>query len=543
MPSIAALVAEIGLDLGPLKKGMAEAKGEVQSGGGVFAGLGDTLGKVGGIAALAGTVGVGALVGGLVSCIGKANEAAAANAQLEAVIKSTGGVAGVTAQHAQDLATQMAGLTKFDDQAVQGAESMLLTFTNIGKGGGVFDQATKTALNMSQALGQDLKSSSIQLGKALNDPVAGISALSRVGVTFSADQKSVIAALVKTGDTAGAQKVILAELNREFGGSAEAAGKTLPGQLAILQHKFDNARETIGTAFLPVLSRLLTAVTPLLNSLGQQLPGAMDKVSSFINANIVPAFNHVLPLLSQIAQNVSSNLVPALVNFAGFVGANVIPVLVKLGEFIIKNVVPTLVQLAVWFEAKIVPILKTLWGIIQADVIPALEAIWKTISTNLIPSIQKLWDKLSPILIPVLHAVGDTLKNVVGPALNTVIDIIGHLIDFLATAIGKLGDFLGFLGHVKDAVGDVLGGIGNGLHNAHIPGFAAGGVMPHDGLAVVGEHGPELVALPGGSRVYPNGTAPTSSGGGNTYHNYFYGTNLTAKEVVDEQRWQAVMHG
>src|SRR6185312_8415147 len=275
MSTIASLVAEIGLDLGPLKKGMAEAKGEATSGGGVFSGLGGVLGKVGGIAAAGAAAGIAALGFGLKACIDQANQAAAANAQLNAVIKSTGGVAGVTSQHAQDLASSLGKVTMFDDQATEGAESMLLTFTNIGKGGGVFDMATKTALDMSQALGQDLKSSSIQLGKALNDPIRGITALQRVGVTFTQQQKDQIAAMVQAGNVAGAQKLILGELNREFGGSAEAAGKTLPGQLAIMGHAFDNAKEKIGGVFIPILTKILTAVQPLLSAFGTWLPGAM----------------------------------------------------------------------------------------------------------------------------------------------------------------------------------------------------------------------------------------------------------------------------
>jgi hypothetical protein len=77
-----------------------------------------------------------------------------------------------------------------------------------------------------------MKKSAMQLGKALNDPIKGITALTRVGVSFTEGRRRDQGAMVKSGDTMGAQKLILHELNKEFGGSAEAAGKTLPGQLA-----------------------------------------------------------------------------------------------------------------------------------------------------------------------------------------------------------------------------------------------------------------------------------------------------------------------
>ena len=77
--------------------------------------------------------------------------------------------------------------TGIDDEAIQSGENLLLTFTNIrneaGKGNDVFNQATETMTDMSVALGQDMKSRRRQLGKALNDPIKGITALSRVGVS------------------------------------------------------------------------------------------------------------------------------------------------------------------------------------------------------------------------------------------------------------------------------------------------------------------------------------------------------------------------
>src|SRR5260221_6882017 len=177
--------------------------------------------------------GLGFLKDQIGSIFEESTSAASGLAQTNAVIKSTGGVAGVTAQAVLDLATKYSHLTQFSDDTVQSGENMLLTFTNIGKN--VFPMATKTVLDMSQALGQDTKNSAIQLGKALNDPITGVTALQRVGVTFSSTQKDLIKHFMDTGNMAGAQGVILKELQKEFGGSAEAAGKTFPGQLKILR--------------------------------------------------------------------------------------------------------------------------------------------------------------------------------------------------------------------------------------------------------------------------------------------------------------------
>jgi phage-related minor tail protein len=111
-------------------------------------------------------------------------------AQTNAVLKSTGNIAGVTADQVTKLASALEKQTKFSDEDVRSVENLLLTFTSIKAD--IFPQATKTVLDMATALGEDTKSASIQLGKALQDPINGITALRRVGVNFSDKQKEVI---------------------------------------------------------------------------------------------------------------------------------------------------------------------------------------------------------------------------------------------------------------------------------------------------------------------------------------------------------------
>ena len=110
-------------------------------------------------------------------------------------------------------------------------------------------------LDLSAATGTSLKGASIQVGKALQDPVRGITALRRVGVSFSDDQTEVIKKLVDTGKTAEAQKLILKELAVEFGGSAEAQATPLDR----LKVTYENLLETIGGYLVPVLNDVATA--------------------------------------------------------------------------------------------------------------------------------------------------------------------------------------------------------------------------------------------------------------------------------------------
>jgi hypothetical protein len=165
-------------------------------------------------------------------------------------------------------------MTGIDDEAVQAGQNLLLTFTKIrnetGKGNDIFDQATLAMTNLSVAMGKDLSSSAILVGKALNDPVKGVSALSRAGVQFTEGQKNTIKSLVESGDAMTAQKMILRELETQFGGSAAAAGKTLPGQLNILKQTFSNLAGELVAGFLPSVARVATRLVNFLSEFGKQ---------------------------------------------------------------------------------------------------------------------------------------------------------------------------------------------------------------------------------------------------------------------------------
>lgn len=201
-----------------------------------------SLGKAWGVA-LGGAIAGGAAlaVAGLKRYITNSIEAERIQAQLVATIKSTGGAAGLAVNQLNDMADALMRATTFDDESINQVQGLLLTFTKIGSD--VFPRATEAVLDMSTALGVDLKSAAMQVGKALNDPVAGLTALSRAGVQFSETQKETINDLVETGDVAQAQTIILRELETQMGGSARAARDTLGGALQALQNSFDNLLE------------------------------------------------------------------------------------------------------------------------------------------------------------------------------------------------------------------------------------------------------------------------------------------------------------
>jgi len=181
----------------------------------------------------------------------------------EAVIRSTGGAAGVTATQVSTLSDSIEKATGKSAEMVTEAQNLLLTFTSISGDDGIFERATRAAIDMSTVFGQDASASAVQLGKALQDPIAGVSALSRVGVTFTEDQKKVIKSLVDSGDVAGAQTVILAELERQVGGAASAYGDSMAGKVEKAKNQLGNFREELAGRVIPFLTE--TAIPKVLD--------------------------------------------------------------------------------------------------------------------------------------------------------------------------------------------------------------------------------------------------------------------------------------
>ena len=184
---------------------------------------------------------------------------AKAIAQVEAGIKSTGGAAGFTSKQLQKMASELQGKTLFGDEVIlKDATAQLLTFTNIA--GVQFARTQVAALNLATRLDGDLKSASIQLGKALNDPIANLSALSRSGIQFSEEQKKVIKELAETNRLAEAQTLILDELEKQYGGAAEAAAQAGAGGFKQLQNTLGDISEDFGQI-------IVEGIDPLKNSL------------------------------------------------------------------------------------------------------------------------------------------------------------------------------------------------------------------------------------------------------------------------------------
>lgn len=189
-----------------------------------------------------------------------------AERKLEAVIRSTGRAAKVTADEIKELAARRQELTNFGDEETIGAAALLATFKNVKQN--VFRETIVLAQDMATIMEQDLRSSMLMLGKALNDPVLGLTALSRAGVQFTAQQKEQIKVLTESGKMLEAQEIILAELRSQFGGAAEAG--------ATAWTQFKNSVGDLGETLGQGLSIIAIPLTGFLKMFNEGLDGIQE---------------------------------------------------------------------------------------------------------------------------------------------------------------------------------------------------------------------------------------------------------------------------
>lgn len=177
------------------------------------------------VGAFAGVAG-GSLLSRMIS---ETRNAASQQAQLAAVIRSTGAAAGFTQHELNGMANAMEAATSFAGGDVTQAQTAMLAFTGIV--GEQFPRAMQAAADMAARTGMDIRAAAETIGRSLDVPSQGMAALSRQGFRFSESQKSLIKWMESTGRNAEAQGIILDALEESYGGAAVAARDTLGGAL------------------------------------------------------------------------------------------------------------------------------------------------------------------------------------------------------------------------------------------------------------------------------------------------------------------------
>lgn len=208
--------------------------------------------------------------------------------RVNALLQATRQSSGQTAESLEALAQGVARNTLASIEGARDAAGALLTFRSVS--GEAFGRTLRLAQDLAEVFGQDLKSATLQLGKALEDPERNLSQLNRSGISFNQTQIDTIKRMKETGDEAGALNEILKTIEAQVGGAGAAAAGGLAGSWDSFTEAMTRAFERMGeiTGLAPKLAAALKGVTGALdefseNSIESRLNAARDRLSAARN--------------------------------------------------------------------------------------------------------------------------------------------------------------------------------------------------------------------------------------------------------------------
>ena len=300
-----------------------------------------------------GFAGVQTLTSVLSDSIAEGQEAIKVNAATAQIIKSTGGAAKVTADEVADLSQRLSEQIAVDDELIQQSANLILTFKNIRNEGegvaAIFDRTVLAAQDLSAAGFGDVEGAAKMLGKALNDPVRGLTALGRAGVTFSAEQKELIKTLVEGGDVLGAQQVILGEVESQVGGVAAATATGIDK----FNVYFANLKEELGLAILPFINAMIEGVLPAIKGVGAAVQNSSKFFADNKNAIIITTTALVALTAAMLANRIGG------IAFA----AQYVTHTVVMGAYTLASRIATAATITLTAAMKAIPFIAVVTGV------------------------------------------------------------------------------------------------------------------------------------------------------------------------------------
>jgi phage-related protein len=435
----------------------------------------------------AATIGFGALAFGATQAIQAAEAAEVADNRLKQIAQSMGIFGAETDKVTARLgafAEQTMKTTAIDDEQIKATQAKLLTFKNLAQTadtvGGAMDRATLAAIDLAAAGFGSAETNAVQLGKALQDPVKGITALARAGVTFTKEEKEKIKTLVESGKMLEAQNLILGAIETQVGGTAEA---TATGSQR-MNAAFGELSEKIGTALLPVFEALVPVVISLITFM-------QDNTGVVITLGVVFA----TMAAAIIAVNVAMYANPISLIIAG-VAALVVGIVL---------LVNWLVQLAGgWTSvtkgfmeglAKIGAFFTTIFTTIQTTVKTVFDFLVKTWNGAVL-GVKNGLTELSNFFNSVFEAIGQGIVGYIN-------GWIGVFEGFVNRVVGGLNGIISLANQALSAIASATGGAINikvpTVKTIKIPKLANGGiVMPRPGgvIANLAEAGKPEAVIP-----------------------------------------------
>lgn len=422
----------------------------------------------------------------------------------EEIIERTGSAAGKTAGEVKAMARQMSLATGIDKQIITTGTNVLLTFKNIadqaGANNDIFSRSNAIMLDMATVFGGDAKQSATQLGKALNDPIRGVTALARVGVQFTDQQREQIRTLQESGDILGAQRIILDELEGQVGGTAVASADAT----AKLANMAKEAKESIGNKLLPIVAKLATFLT-------NKVVPAFSSLSAWISKHVPPWYKkHIAPTVERIRAIIA--VVMAWMSAFWVEHGDKITAYITTFVAVIWALYKALFTLITTAVEAAMKIVAWVWERYGDKIMKVVRAWWSVVSSvvGLITgTLQDLVRFVTAVFTGDWAAAWDIAKDIAMRFLDWFVSFPAKIVDVLRSAVGLVGSAAADLGRAivngiigfwnkldpRITIGPMpswLPGIGGQSWTSpdlfpDIPRLAKGGIVTGPTLALIGE--------------------------------------------------------
>lgn len=443
MASKSRVVISIVGDASKLDRETSKAEGRLKR-------FGSAVGKIGKI------MGPLAAVGGAMAAFSFGKDATleaqrlnSALANTRQILKQTEGAAGRTLGQLRGNAKDLQFKIGVDDKEILETQNVLLTFTGVA--GKQFDRATSLAYDMSAVLGTNASGAALQLGKALNDPVKGISSLSRAGVQFTDQQKEQIKALVESGQTVKAQKVILGELEHQMGGTAAASADSTK-KLGVL---WGDVKEKVGGVLISTIDKM----TPAILAFGQKVLPKIGQAMSRVGAVIGPILASLGNWFSTQWPAISAAFMAGAQRVSGWFSqiAQTIRTVWPQIQQIVSGVVQNITAAIQTYGPQIIAMWQALFGAVQAiiqTVVTVVSALWQRFGQHLLQHLQTAFNAIKQVLggaIQMLTGIFDFVKAILTGKWGEAWDAVKQILE------GAWNIILGVLKAALNAVSTALG--------------------------------------------------------------------------------------
>ena len=355
------------------------------------------------------------------------------------------------------------------------------------------------------------------------------------------------------------------DLGNTFTTEAAAKAADFNDALNELKQGLGGIGKGIAEGIVPILTNLVDWFTANRPAIEEFLTKVKEKAAPFIDA-FVSGAGFILEGLGSVLGWIQGNK-PVLIAAIAAIGVAIVLALgpVSLAVLAILGIVTAIGFVRDNWDEIWGKVLK-IWD----DVSGKIEGVYKSNLGWLLPAgplikallfvrdnWEDIWDTIRGAWDTVSGVIKDAYKSNLGWLLpgGALVKALGLLKEnwdgiwagirngfdaFISPIRAALEALSSLIGGVSGALGGISGAIsGAGNFLGNIPGFQNGVSNFRGGLAVVGEGGPELVNLPRGSGVTPNG----AGGVGNTYNIIFngdvYGGDDFDRRVNEARlRWQ-----